>query len=135
MKPVESTRCTVGILGTCAEERFDRLTEVTALVVGTPIALVSLIDRDRQSFKSAVGRGVAETTREGAFCAHTIATDGLHPFEVPNTAVDPRFHDNPLVVGEPGIRFYAGQVIRNHEGYALGTLCVIDRRPQHLDEV
>ncbi|MDP2292077.1 MAG: PAS domain S-box protein [Actinomycetota bacterium] len=123
------------ILDTVAEERFDRLTELAALVVGTPIALVSLIDRDRQWFKSAYGLSVTETTREVAFCAHAIVADDPHPFEVPDAAHDSRFRDNPLVVGEPGIRFYAGQVIRDHEGYALGTLCVIDRRPRQLDEV
>ncbi len=122
------------ILDTAPEARFDRLTELAALVIGTPIALVSLVDRDRQWFKSKVGLDADETARDLAFCAHAIVATGEGPFEVEDATLDPRFADNPLVTGDPKIRFYAGQVIRGLDGEALGTLCTIDRRPRRLDD-
>ena len=124
----------LGLLDTVAETRFDRLVDLAATVLGTPIALVSLIDQDRQWFKARVGLDVAETARDIAICAHAIEAPGPGPFVVNDTVVDARFADNPLVTDDPRIRFYAGQVVRDRDGFAVGTLCVIDRRPRHLDD-
>ena len=124
----------LAILDTEPEERFDRITRLASTLLGAPIALVSLVDAKRQWFKSAVGLDVAETPREFAFCAHAIAREGSDTFVVNDASADARFADNPLVVGEPKIRFYAGQVVHDPDGHAVGTLCVIDRRPRQLDE-
>jgi diguanylate cyclase len=122
----------LAVLDTAPEPLFDAITRLACDICETPIALVSLIDTHRQWFKSAQGLpGVSETPRDQAFCAHAIHQRGL--MEVPDAALDPRFARNPLVTGEPGIRFYAGQVIKLADGTALGTLCVIDRRPRQLD--
>jgi signal transduction histidine kinase len=120
----------LGILDTPPDPAFDALTRLAAEMLAVPIALVSLVDAHRQWFKSRSGLARAETPREDAFCAHAIAGDGL--FEVTDAFSDPRFHDNPLVTGDPGIRFYAGMPLRI-EGHAVGTLCVIDRSPRRLD--
>ncbi len=123
----------LGILDTQPEERFDRITRLTARLLDTPIALVSLVDEHRQWFKSSVGLDVREASREISFCAHAIAGDD-EVMVVPDATEDLRFHDNPFVTAEPGIRFYAGHVIHDPHGVAVGTLCTIDRRPRQLDD-
>ncbi|MFM1749604.1 MAG: hypothetical protein RLZZ188_3270 [Verrucomicrobiota bacterium] len=119
-----------GVLDTPAEREFDDFTAIASRICGAPISLISLIDTDRQWFKSRVGIEVEQTPREVAFCAHAILEDGVT--EVPDAAADPRFEGNPFVVGAPGIRFYAGAPLRTASGHRLGTLCVIDRRPREL---
>ena len=120
----------LAVLDTDAEERFDRLTRLAARILDVPIALVSLIDRDRQWFKSRVGLAATETSREISFCGHAIHSDEL--FVVNDAALDDRFHDNPLVSDDPSIRFYAGRPLRAAAGERIGTLCVIDRQPREL---
>ena len=119
------------ILDTLPEERFDRLTRMAKRMFGVPIALVSLVDENRQWFKSCFGLDAKETSREVSFCGHTILDNEV--LVISNACDDPRFADNPLVLNEPEIRFYAGcPLIVN--GYRLGTLCIIDQRPRSLDE-
>jgi hypothetical protein len=120
------------ILDTPREDRFDRYTRIISRAFDMPIALVSLIDGSRQWFKSAVGIDGNETPREVSFCGHAILGDGV--FEVRNARLDPRFRDNPLVVGPPRIRFYAGAPLKAPNGHRLGTLCVIDRIPRELSD-
>ncbi|MDE2248472.1 MAG: EAL domain-containing protein [Xanthomonadaceae bacterium] len=119
------------VLDSGAEPGFDALTSAAAAVCETPISLISLIDARRQWFKANVGLpGVGETPRDQAFCAHAVLGDDI--LEVPDATLDERFADNPLVTGEPGIRFYAGAPIRLSGGHKVGTLCVIDRQPRRL---
>lgn len=122
-------RC--GLLDGPPEERFDRLTRLDRPLFNVPIALVSLVDANRQWFKSCIGLDVAETPRALAFCAHAIFQEDV--LVIRDAADDPRFADNPLVTGEPYIRFYAGRPLKDVDGYPLGTLCLIDQRPRDLD--
>ncbi len=119
------------VLDTDAEDEYDDLTRLAAQICDTPIALVSLVDRDRQWFKSRHGLTVTETPRDQSFCAHAVAKRAT--LVVADATADPRFHDNPLVTGEPRIRFYAGVPLLTADGPALGSLCVIDRRPRLLE--
>ena len=121
----------LGVLDTPPERRFDRITRVATAAFRVPIALVSLVDHDRQWFKSCVGLDVTQTDRSISFCGHAILSDDL--LIVPDALDDPRFADNPLVVGEPRIRFYAGCPLSGPEGRKLGTLCIIDREPRSFD--
>ena len=120
------------ILDTEPEEAFDALVVLAAYVCKTPMAMLSLVDDHRQWFKSKVGVQIRETPRESSICAHAIQQSEL--FIVPDTQEDERFRESPLVVNEPHIRFYAGAPLINEEGFALGTLCVVDRQPRVLDE-
>lgn len=120
----------LAVLDTDAEERFDRLTRLAARILEVPIALVSLIDSDRQWFKSRVGLDKRETPRDLSFCGHAVLHDDL--FVVPDATQDPRFHDNPYVLDDPSIRFYAGRPLHAAFGERVGTLCVIDRQPREL---
>ncbi|MGB0133714.1 GAF domain-containing protein, partial [Dokdonella sp.] len=122
------------VLDTEPEPLFDALVRAASLVTGAPIALVSLVDTERQWFKSNFGLEEAtETPRNVAFCAHAILGEGL--MEVPDARLDPRFANNPLVIGEPGIRFYGGAPIALSDGFKMGTLCVIDRQPRVLTDL
>ena len=120
----------LAILDTVPEERFDRITRIAAATLNVPIALISLVDKDRQWFKSCVGMNVSETPREVAFCAHAVQQRA--DVVVPDALLDDRFADNPLVVDGPRIRFYAGAPLLMNSGACLGTLCVVDTRPRHL---
>ncbi|MFT5643983.1 MAG: diguanylate cyclase (GGDEF)-like protein/PAS domain S-box-containing protein [Janthinobacterium sp.] len=120
------------LLDTSAEPFFDRITRLAAIALQVPIALISLVDTQRQWFKSRVGLSVCETPRASSFCAHAILQQG--PFIVADTLGDARFCDNPLVTAAPNIRFYAGMSLLTQEGKALGTLCVIDTVPRTLQQ-
>ncbi|MDO9371182.1 MAG: PAS domain S-box protein [Gammaproteobacteria bacterium] len=120
------------ILDTPPEERFNRITRTAQHLFDVPIVLISLVDANRQWFKSCLGLPVSETPRSISFCGHAILQDA--PLVIPDALLDERFADNPLVTGEPRIRFYAGYPLRHSGGSRLGTLCLIDRRPRVLSE-
>lgn len=115
------------ILDTHEEERFDRLTRMAKRMFNVPIAIVSLIDENRQWFKSCVGLSIKETSRETSFCGHVVLKDEV--LIIPDATVDERFSDNPLVTEDPHIRFYAGYPLTVN-GYRLGTLCIVDQNPR-----
>jgi PAS domain S-box-containing protein len=127
-----STLRKLNVLDTNPEERFDRLTRLAQRLLNVPIALVSLVDSNRQWFKSCQGLDARETPRSISFCGHAVLEDRL--FIIDDTLADPRFADNPLVTDEPHIRFYAGQPIKALNGSRVGTLCVIDIKPRHLTQ-
>ncbi len=118
------------VLDTPPEERFDLITHLATTAFNVPIALVSLVDSDRQWFKSLQGLTVRETPRSLSFCGHALFSDEI--LLVPDALQDERFHDNTLVTGNPGIRFYAGCPVHTPEGHVVGTLCLIDRKPRSL---
>lgn len=119
-----------GFLDTAAEREYDDITRIAAVICGTPISLVTLVDEQRQWFKSRHGIDATETPREWAFCSYAVR--GTDTIVVPDATQDGRFVDNPLVTGEPRIRYYAGTPLIDSDGQALGTLCVIDRQPREL---
>ena len=121
------------LLDTPPEERFDRIAAFAASEFDVPMAMVSLVDEDRQWFKAQVGLSICETGRDQSFCGHVILSPAT--MVVPDTALDPRFADNPLVTGEPFVRFYAGAPLSLPGGHAVGTLCIMDTQPRQMDAI
>jgi GAF domain-containing protein len=120
------------ILDTVPEQDFLDLVTLASYICATPIALISFVDEKRQWFKANVGLDVTETSRDVSFCGYAIL--GKDIFMVPDAKQDARFHDNPLVEGDPEVRFYAGVPLESREGFNLGTLCVIDQEPRRLEQ-
>ena len=118
------------VLDTVPEEVFDDLTDLAAHICEAPVAMISLVDENRQWFKAKVGTSTKETSRDISFCAHAILNDGL--LVISDATKDPRFRDNPLVTGPQKIRYYAGAPLVSPDGHALGTLCVLDKKPRKL---
>ncbi|MEI8593120.1 sensor domain-containing diguanylate cyclase [Photobacterium sp. Hal280] len=131
---VERLQClrSLSLLDTGSEERFDRITRLARRLFNVPVATVTLVDSDRQWFKSCCGAELKETSREVSFCGHAILADG--PLIVSDASQDKRFHDNPLVIGPPHIRFYAGIPLVYDNKYKLGTLCIFDHQPHSMDK-
>lgn len=119
------------VLDTPGDERLDNITRLASRIFGVPIALVSLVDHDRQWFKSRHGLKDHETSRDISFCGHAIHQDEV--FVVEDALADPRFHDNPLVTADPNVRFYAGFPLKAQSGHRIGTLCVIDSKPRSFE--
>lgn len=119
------------LLDTPPEERFDRIAAFAASEFDVPMATVSLVDEDRQWFKARVGVAFCESERDLSFCGHAIMTPAT--MVVPDARLDPRFADNPMVTGEPHVRFYAGAPLRLATGEIVGTLCIMDTQPRHMD--
>lgn len=119
------------VMDTAPERAFDDVTKLASYICGTPMALVTLIDKDRQWFKAKIGLASSETPRDIAFCAHTIHQAKLMIVE--NAVEDERFRSNPYVTGDPHVRFYAGAPLLTSEGYGLGSLCVLDQKPRQLN--
>jgi diguanylate cyclase (GGDEF)-like protein len=120
------------VLDTAPEERYDRITRLAKRLFGVPIALVSLVDSKRQWFKSCQGLAASETPREVSFCGHAILGDDI--LVVNDAQSDERFHDNPLVCDQPGIRFYAGYPLHSPSAHRVGTLCIVDREPRTITD-
>jgi signal transduction histidine kinase len=120
----------LAVLDTPPEEEFDQIVALASRICEVPVSLVSLVDAERQWFKARIGLDVTETSRDLSFCAYAIL--GRDLLVVPDVRSDPRFADNPATRGEPGVRFYAGAPLVTTDGYALGTLCVVDARPRRL---
>ncbi|MEO2281746.1 sensor domain-containing diguanylate cyclase [Pseudoalteromonas pernae] len=120
------------LLDTPAEERFDRITRIAKHMFSVPIVLITLVDTNRQWFKSRQGLNEAQTPRSVSFCGHAI--NQQEPLIIPNALLDERFSDNPLVLGPPNIRFYAGCPISSPSGYTVGTLCLIDQEPKQFTD-
>jgi diguanylate cyclase (GGDEF)-like protein len=120
----------LGVLDTMPEDRFDRITRLACRAFRVPIALVSLVDRDRTWLKSAQGFPACDSDRETSFCGHVVLHEG--PLVIDDALLDPRFADNPFVESAPNIRFYAGQPVHGADGMRVGTLCIIDRQPRQL---
>jgi GAF domain-containing protein len=118
------------VLDSPPEKAFDDLTQLASYICQAPVALMTLLDADRQWFKSRIGFEQPETSRDVAFCSHAILQDDL--FVVPDAQADPRFADNPLVTQQPHVRFYAGAPLATPSGHAIGTLCVLDEKPRSL---
>lgn len=121
------------ILDTASEQQYDDIVKITSAITGKPIALVSLVDKERQWFKAKLGIDLSESPRQTSFCGHAIN----HPdqvLEIKDTTLDPRFLDNPFVTHDPKIRYYAGAPLVTPDGYAIGTLCVLDTKPGQLNE-
>ena len=128
-----STLRALVLLDTPPEERFDRIVQFAAQEFDVPIALISLVDENRQWFKSRVGLDACETSREVSFCGHALSM--TTPLVIEDALLDERFSDNPLVTGQPFIRFYAGAPLTLPSGLVMGTLCLIDTRPRTLDAI
>lgn len=118
------------VLDTPPEQEFDRLTNLAAKFFDVPIVLISLVDRDRQFFKARVGLDICQTDRDISICTHAIVQDDV--FFVPDASQDPRFASNPVVIGSPHVRFYAGAPLRTSDGFTLGTICLIDNKPRRI---
>jgi GAF domain-containing protein len=120
------------MLDTPSEERFDRITRLAAALFSAPITLISLIDADRQWFKSTCGIDARETPRDESFCAHAVVSRA--PMIVPDALLDDRFAENPAVIDLPRVRFYAGYPLFTSGGSCIGTLCLVDTRPRDFSE-